>query len=1016
MKNVHSKLLNRPWLRGFVVGLVLIGLTRLDRMGRAQEPDVLPEELPSLAIRGIEASLASLEVAEGFRIEPVAWEPLVMDPVAMSFDEDGRLFIVEMRDYSERRPERMGRGRLLEDRNGDGIMDWSSVFVEDLPWPTAVICYDGGVFVGSTPDIFYFKDTDGDGRANVRETVFTGFASEYAPYETNRLNVQALMNSFRWGIDNRIHGVTSGAGGVVTSPKHPDRKALSLRGRDFSFDPRSLKMRAEVGGGQHGMAFDDFGQKFLCSNSDHIQQEVFPLHYLGKNRGLEAPRVRISIAEDGPAAPVFRLSPDEPWRVIRTRWRVAGRVRGPVEGGGRPSGYFTGATGVTIYRGDQWPSEYQGTALIGDCGSNLIHRKQLRVEGVRLLAQRFPEDEASEFVASRDHWFRPVQFANAPDGTLWVADMSREVIEHPWSLPQNIKRHLDLNRGNDAGRLYRIRATDNGLRPSRKLSALSTRELVALLRHPNGWHRDCASRLLFERQDASAGSILSQMLVEAQEPVARLHALYGLSSLGGLRIRDIEKGLRDESPFVRVHALRLVESLGSELGRGIERLLSDRAKDDDLRVVLQSANTLGTVRYEGRARDLYAILRHAGQDPWVQYAVLNAIGPDDEAFWSLVVEERAFWFAPQYLQVLTKVAQTVAPHLTLESYVEALEWAQTLDDPSHAIQLVLDLLIARDSNQENGIPAEVSVVLEDLVGEAEALVMRTDIVPSAAARALRLIGAVERSRLPELIRMVMSRNPPSELGLECIALSRGVSDSALIGWMSQQFPRFLPAIRKAFVEVYYEHGEDLMRVVDWVSERQLSPRDLTKRQREILMNHSDPGIRSRSEKLLAVPSVAPQQLMARLQPSLLMEADIAAGKRWFVERCALCHRLGNLGVDVGPSVASMRGLRKRGILESVLAPNREVAPQYYGLTLVSGATEQTGILRIETETSITLRQAGGIEVNTLKSRIDRVESTGMSLMPEGLLDDLGPQAVADLLEYLMYGEGDGESGQGLGRQ
>ena len=162
----------------------------------------------------------------------------------------------------------------------------------------------------------------------------------------------------------------------------------------------------------------------------------------------------MSIAADGPQAEVFRTSPVEPWRIVRTRLRVAGAVPGPIEGGGRAAGYFTGATGATIYRGDAWPAEYRGQAFIGDVGSNIVHRKTLSADGVLLVANR--ADEGSEFVASTDIWFRPAQFANAPDGTLYIIDVYREVIEHPASLPPVIKKHLDLTSGRDRGRIYRI--------------------------------------------------------------------------------------------------------------------------------------------------------------------------------------------------------------------------------------------------------------------------------------------------------------------------------------------------------------------------------------------------------------------------------------------------------------------------------------------------------------------------------------------------------------------------------
>src|SRR2546421_163012 len=494
----------------------------------AAEPTVDPKDLPRTPPVEPAQALSTFKVRPGYHLEMVAAEPLVLDPIAMSFDENGRLFVVEMRDYSERRPERLGRIRMLEDTDGDGRFDKSTVFAENLPWPTAVFCSDGGVFVAATPDILFFKDTDGDGKADVREVVFTGFASDYAPYQTNRLNVQAMLNSFNWGLDNRIHGVTSMSGGRGISLRHPETKPLELRGRDFAINPRDMTISAEAGGGQHGMSFDDAGRRFTCQNSDHIRLYMYEERYGARNPFSPMPPAWASIAADGPAAEVYRISPDEPWRVIRTKWRVAGQVPGPVEGGGRPSGYFTGATGVTIYRGDAFPPDSRGDAFIADCGSNLIHRKKLYPEGVALVAKRAPDEQKTEFLASKDIWFRPVQFANAPDGTLYVADMYREVIEHPWSIPQSIKQHVDLNSGNNRGRIYHI-VPDGFKQPQLpRLGKAPSSQLVTALESSNGWHRDTAARLLYERQDNAAVPKLKLLCKNTPSALAKMHALYAL--------------------------------------------------------------------------------------------------------------------------------------------------------------------------------------------------------------------------------------------------------------------------------------------------------------------------------------------------------------------------------------------------------------------------------------------------------------------------------------------------------
>src|SRR5688572_12310565 len=502
----------------------------------AAEPEVSASDLPNTPPVEPAASLSTFQLRAGIRLDLVASEPLVVDPIAMCFDEDSRLFVVEMRDYSERRDDRLGRIRMLEDTDSDGRFEKSTIFAENLPWPTALIWFDGGLFVGSTPDILFLKDTDNDGKADQSRVIFTGFGAGL-----QRLNVQQLLNSFNWGLDNRIHGASGGNGGTITTVAKPGNPPLALGSSDFSFDPRTYEIRRENGGGQYGLTFDSAGRKFICSNSAHIRQVMYAHNEVLPEMPYPLPSPALDIPVDGPSGPVFRISPDEPWRVLRTKWRVAGLVAGPIEGGGRASGYFTSASGVTIYRGTALGTQFQGDAFIADVGSNLVHRKKLRPNGVPFKAERAADEQRSEFLASRDNWFRPVAFANAPDGALYIADMYREVIEHPWSLPPNIKKHIDLNSGNDRGRIYRAVAT-NFVQPKLpKLSRASNEELVAMLEHANGWHRDTAARLLYERiggdgrngRDSKgaelAGKIRGQ--IGSKENYAGIHALNLLTSL-----------------------------------------------------------------------------------------------------------------------------------------------------------------------------------------------------------------------------------------------------------------------------------------------------------------------------------------------------------------------------------------------------------------------------------------------------------------------------------------------------
>src|ERR1044071_5322883 len=501
-------------MRYFLMLPLVLCVLSLDS-GRAASgpagPTLEPKDLPRVPAVEATNAFKTFQIKKGFHLELVASEPLVMSPIAMCFDENGRLFVVEMRDYSEMRDAHphLGRIRMLEDSNGDGIFDKATVYADDLPWPTGLLWYDGGLFVAASPDIIYFKDTNGDGKADLRKVVFTGFGAGMG----DKLNVQALLNSLTWGMDNRIHGQTASNGGKVVPADEPNRTPLNLNGRDFYFDPCTMVMQAETGGGQYGMCFDDRGRRFVCSNSHHIQTFMYEARYGERNRFYNMPPAIVDIPVDGPAAEVYRISPEEQWRGIPTKWRVTGGVRG----------------------------------LIG--------------RGGRALGPERPRDENKvEFLASRDLWFRPVQLANAPDGTLYIADMYREVIEHPWSMPESIKKLLDLNSGNDRGRIYR--GVPDGYKQPKppRLGKASIKQLVETLENPNGWHRDTAARLLYERQDKTAIPLLIALVEKSKSPLGRTHALHTLDGLGGLNQGVVLTALNDSDATVREHAVLLSEN------------------------------------------------------------------------------------------------------------------------------------------------------------------------------------------------------------------------------------------------------------------------------------------------------------------------------------------------------------------------------------------------------------------------------------------------------------------------
>ncbi|MCC6231319.1 MAG: c-type cytochrome [Verrucomicrobiales bacterium] len=1019
------------WAIGWLGTLALAGAAglALAPLARGAEPELRPEDLPHLPALEPSEALRSFEVVEGFRLELAAHEPQVVDPVAFTFDERGRLYVVEMRDYSERRPERLGRVRRLEDRDGDGVYETAQVFLEDLPWPTAVTCWAGGIFVGTTPDVLYARDDDGDGRAEIRETVFTGFASDYAPYATNQLNVQALLNSFHWGLDARIHGSSGMSGGKVTlvdSPftrqwrergrrpgsapvSTPPQPALDLRGRDFSFDPHTLELRAETGGGQHGMSFDDFGRKFLCSNSDHLQIARYDDRYVGGNSWHPLPSPRESIAVDGPAAPVFRISPEEPWRVIRTRWRVTGLVQGLIEGGGRSSGYFTSATGLTIYRGDAYGPGTAGDAFVADCGSNLIHRKKLSREGCDWTGQRAPTEKDREFIASRDTWFRPVQFANAPDGCLWFADMYREVIEHPWSLPPNLKRLIDLNSGSDRGRLYRIAPAAGTLRRRVDLAALPPEDWIKTLSHPNGWHRDAASRLLVQSRNPALLAPLREAARKAPSALGRLHALHTLHALGELPPLLAAQALSDASPEVQAHALRLTEEL-----LGSTPIPPDSPFVTALRDLahgapeprLQLALSLGSLRPPNRASLLAELLR-------------STRGQSGEG---LITDAAVAAAREDLLPVFQSLAaSTTGPGQTTPATLALLAGALGRRHQAGEIETTLGLLARGTPDAGSlrvatqfaaglataGSPLSKVATVQTLQGlHAFASQRLTNPTPTTAdvdltRDAIRFLAELDpsgsRSALAELLHR---SRPPS---LQRTAVDTLFRLDARDGWSAalRRWNDLAAETRTGVLDLLLRQSTGPELLLNALADQQVASSSLSAAHVTALRSSDQPATRRRAQELLGAPPASRSDAIASILPALNLTGDPTRGAALYTAQCATCHRLGGQGHALGPDLESVRSQPKEKLVVAIVDPNREVQPAFLTTTVETTDGEAvTGLAAPGAADPLVLLQAGGISTPIPRAKIRTTKPDGRSLMPEGFESTLTHQQMADLLSLL----------------
>jgi putative membrane-bound dehydrogenase-like protein len=949
------------------------------------------KDLPRYPAVEPQDAIAMWQVKPGFALQLAAHEPQVRDPIAICFDERGRMFVCEMIDYSEMRDvtPHLGRISLLEDKDGDGYYESSRVFADDLPWPTGLIWANGGLYVGATPDIWRFEDRDGDGRAEVREKVFTGFGTGL-----KLLNVQGLMNSFQWGQDNRIHVLGGGGNrGEITCLKRPELPAQELGGRDFWFEPRTHEFGLEVGGAQYGMSFDDFGRKFGCSNSDHLQYWV----HNESRAGL--PAARKSIAVDGGAAEVFRISPDEPWRIIRTRWRIAGVVKGAVEGGGRVSGYFTGATGTTVYRGDAYGPEFVNNTFSGDAGGQLVHRKIIRPaeDGVSLVGERPADERGFEFAASKDTWVRVVNFANAPDGCLHLCDMYREVIEHPWSIPDEIKQHLDLNSGNDRGRIYRIVPTLDGWQRRGKvdLASASTGELVAALAHPNGWHRDTAARLLYERQDRAAVTTLTKLLT-GDANVAKLHALSALDGLGALTESTLLSALGDGDAQVRERALLLLRT--RKPGGLAQARLSALAADPSPRVRFQLALLLDTLPPEASTAALAHLVRNDARNPWISAAVLSASPAQLRRIFE-DAETRTFLGTPEgaatSAQLISVLAAAEADSTRLRDVI-----AFVAKNPQPAnLRALGDGLRKRGTTIQK---ADAAGLLANVFTAAASTA--TDATAKAAARTdaiATLAFAPPAVATPALTACLAASQPDAIQSAAIATLAQGTAQDGA-ATLLEHWPHYGERAKDAALSALLGRDERALALLGAIESGKIPATALAAFQVQNLVQHKDAKISTLAKKALAAvipPSRA--EVTAKFQPALAAKGDASRGQAVFMQRCFTCHRAGGQGMAVGPDLETVKTKGREALLTAILEPHKEVAAQFIAYTVnTRDGAVLNGIVTNDDATSLTLKMMGGADMTIPRSNIKGSTSTGQSLMPEGLEAGLDVSGMADLLTFI----------------
>jgi putative membrane-bound dehydrogenase-like protein len=931
-----------------------------------------------------EESRRAWRTREDLTVELVASEPLVQSPIAIDWSPDGKLWVLEMIDYPNGLHENMapgGRVKVLESSHHDGHYDKATVFLDHLTRPTGLMVWGRGALICAAPDILYAEDSHGGGHADVVKKLFTGFGP---------LNEQWLVNGLSLGLDGWIYGASSISNGPIQVLG--GNSTIELGNRDFRMHPDSLDFEPAAGRTQYCRVRDDWGNWFGNDNSNLLWNYPIPEQYLSRNPYVTGPRTQVLVPGGYDVNQLYPAS------------RILARFNNPGD-----AGRTTSACGPSIYRDDLLGADFTGNAFICEPVHDMVMRLKLSRKGVTFTGRRAEDNARSEFLASTDNWSRPVQTRTGPDGALWVVDMYRFVIEHPRWIPPDRLAVLDIRAGADMGRIYRVYSKGHPPRELPDLTSRSSADVAKLMDSPNGTLRDMVQAELARRRDPACAPALEELARQATRPAVREQAMWTLAALDALKSDLIRMSLEDPEPEVRCNGLRLAEPFlrkSSELGPAVIAL----ADDPELIARYQAALSLGEW-HDPRAVDALAkIAVRDGKDAYLRAAVLSSA-----TACPVEILSRLLGGKPQAEQIgpLVATAGALVDQGGLGRLIVAI--APRQDEPVGAWHFValagaaeaMDRRKIAFADFEKSSDASVRDAAERCrrVFEAAGPVARDGkSAPAIRIAAIGLLGregSISETNLRMLGGML---SPQTSVALQQAALAvlSREKDPQVARMLLADWSQASPVQRSTILEMILARPQWTGLLLDAVEQQKIRASELTASARTRLLAGHDQEIRKRAEALLSAahPS-SRQQVLEQFKPALALKGDFNRGHVIFAKTCTACHQLQGEGNTVGADLTALTDRSPQALMIAILDPNAAVDGRFvdYVVELKDGRT-LSGIIADESASGLTVVQANGIRDKVLRRDIERLRSTGLSLMPEGLEAGMTPNDLADLIAYV----------------
>lgn len=956
----------------------------IDEVHRQMPPAfVAPKGTEGKAPRAATDALKTIHTKPGLEVELVASEPLIESPVAIDWSADGRLWVCEMYDYptgADQNWQPGGRVKVLEDTDHDGRYDKATLFLDNIPFPTGVTAWGDGVLVCAAPDILFARDTDHDGKADKVEKIFSGFFTD---------NYQARVNSLTLGLDNWIYGANGLLGGTITGVGI--EKGIDTRNHDFRFRPLAGPFETVSGLTQQGRVRDDWGRWFGCDNSNALRYFPHEDRYLARSPHVPAPPAVVMPPGEYNLGRLYPAS------------RLMERFNNP-----NSANAVTSACGLGIYRDTLLGDEYAGNAFVCEPVHNLVHRMILMGEEPNLSRKRADDEKSSEFLASTDNWFRPVQVRTGPDGAMYVVDMYRFLIEHPRWIPAERLAQIDARAGSNMGRIYRIRAAGKALRDVPDLTKLDGAKMAALLDTPNGTERDRIHIKLLAQPDDTDLPRLRELVRKSTLPQVRLQALAILDSVQFWNADDLLAALHDTDAQVRKAAVRVCEPMMQDesanpgtLGK-IEPVLLELAKDPSPIVRHQLAYSLGEWDSPEAGKVLAKLATDGLDDAEMRTAVLSSAGGKHcgDVLTAVMATKsdaagRAAWVSP----LVATAAASDDPELLRHAIDAVLPEDNAAKPGPQAFSAIASLLDAMERKKVE-LPAQSDARLKRAVAAAREIAANESAPVSDRESALLVL---KRDEDVELLCQLAAGSGEESLRRAAVGALRRQSSPAVADRLLTNWQHTSPAARAGVIDLLLSRDSWTTALLQSVQRKVVRTHELSLADRQRLNRSDDAEIKKLAAELFPAGAKGQRaEIVAKyLGEMKSSNGDASKGRDVFAQNCAACHLLDGVGHAVGPDLSAQRGKDAGYFVQNILDPSAIVEPRFanYQIVLKDRRT-LSGVITAESPASLTLATGNGASETIARADVKDIRVSPISMMPEGFESAIPPALMSNLVAFL----------------